>query len=136
MPGYRKQSLPDLHMRHWSFRSISPPRPSNAPTSRFITNPFTDSNRIALLPIVSSPERVHDHPLPNRPVPIRPHVAHPPFPASVSLYDPASPLSSQAFPQPRQPKSNPTTSKPHTQHSLPQPCKNYDKSAWWQPHKT
>ena len=51
--------------------------------------PHIGVQRYCLSGMLSNPDSVHGHPLLDRPLPIRPPMAQPPFPASVSLYDPA-----------------------------------------------
>ncbi|KAF8516799.1 hypothetical protein JB92DRAFT_2909307 [Gautieria morchelliformis] len=79
-----------------------------------------------LLQVLSSPESVQRHSLPNRPVPNRPQMVHPSFPAN-ALYDPASRCLYGSL-------HEPTPAKPHTQPS-PQTSRDYH-SAWWRPRET
>ncbi|KAF8526499.1 hypothetical protein JB92DRAFT_2826560 [Gautieria morchelliformis] len=80
----------------------SAPRPPNA---TLIPSVHLPSQLFQLLQILSN--TVHGHQLPNRPVPIRPQMAHPPFPASVSLYDSDIPLSFRRFTSPVAQNPNP-----------------------------
>ncbi|KAF8517480.1 hypothetical protein JB92DRAFT_2177242 [Gautieria morchelliformis] len=134
-----KAALPDLQMRHLSLQSIFPPNFASLPRSTNAPRPVSPvlPQRTAtvqspgpILQILSSPDSVQRQSLPNRPVPNRPQMVHPSFPANVPLYDPASRCLYGRLHKP-----NPATSKPHTRHK-PQTSQDYDSSAWWRPRET